>query len=471
MKMLVFFLITVLLSIAPSADAMTKAEAKKLLKNQWWGYYSPSRKATKQRRLTESSALMQCHIGISLDQETHIITRSRQEYLDIFREGDELISVNGVTIDWASKLPRFFWGSIDNVPIKKGDEMLFVVKRDGKEVDLSLPCLGDRSEHVKLMEDAVVAHKKYKGRDFLDKWSDRRYDCEIAELMHMVANISINKGEVTQADYNSYAFWDFSCRISYYKEAIKRGYMTSDIEPLWIDRTRGTVDFLFKYDSPSLARQLESELSELLPEAVSFHAISKHKAFGLNFGGSETDNKFEKISSLLIDGPFIESRRLEKKCERALFGIGMLGGYGTNLDLDRHDYDWKDDFNKNVAGADYSSGRLSGGYYKVSAFGRDLTACFAYFDDQLFEILVIEWFEISELASASLNRKYGQPTVIRGEVSVSTFWEHPDGPLYINQGGISGLSYVYPPIKNEFLRWASKVYMAKERDTYSDSPF
>jgi hypothetical protein len=279
MKIKVWLIIFFMLVIgnSPYADAMTKAEAKKLVKGDLQ-YYSPSRKATKIRKKTESVSLMQCLIGLGVDAKTYIITPSRLELIGHFKKNDKLVSVNGVLIDWELDHPRGFWGSLDKLPIEKGDEISLVVQREGNKVQVKIPCLGERQEMTELAEDTAVALNKYKGKKFLDKWGHRRLDCLMIKSIVTVAGISITKGEIKQASYNSFSYARNSCLIKWEEAALKSGYR-ENIDPLFLDQARQNVDFLFKYDSPSLARQLERELDDLVQivrEAEEHSSVEKN---------------------------------------------------------------------------------------------------------------------------------------------------------------------------------------------------
>ena len=130
MTKIIIIIFVMATSFSPlSSLAITKAEAKKQLKN--YSYYDPSRKATKLRNQLESEAQMQCWLGIGLDN-SWTLTTQRLEYLSILKEGDELVSFNGVSPSIVAEHPLDVYAFMKGIPVSKGEDMSWVVEREGK---------------------------------------------------------------------------------------------------------------------------------------------------------------------------------------------------------------------------------------------------------------------------------------------------------------------------------------------------
>lgn len=279
----------------PYADAMTKSEAKKFVKDDL-SYYSPSRKATKIRKKTESASLMQCYFGIDPDPETHIINARRLELMGPLKKNDKLVSVNGVVIDWSLEHP--IWGSLEKTPIVKGDEISMIVQREGNKVSVEIPCLGDRNEMTEIMEDAAAAFSTYKGKNFLDKWGSSN-DCLFSWIIHEVAIISFNKRKIRKTDYNSYAFNLYLCNFNYTSKKLTDYGVVMDSEEIkeFRDYIQDGIDYLLANGSPELARKLEDKLDgldsyESITQFVSkSEALSEQKTVATDSPESATSNE------------------------------------------------------------------------------------------------------------------------------------------------------------------------------------
>jgi len=265
MTKIIIIIFVMATSFSPlSSLAMTKAEAKKQFKN--YSYYDPSRKATKLRNQLESEAQMQCWLGISLDN-SWTLTTQRLEYLSILKEGDELVSFNGVSPSIVAEHPLDLYAFTKDIPVSKGDDMSWVVEREGKEVQLTLPCLGERSELVELLTSYASMLKKYKGRKFLNEYRGGKSSLAVTELIKIAADIEMKRGKITQSEYNSYAVklvrWNIKTTI----EKIRVGYLSSSTAKAQLKEVvayvSSNIDFLDQYGSFSSARLIEGELDEL----------------------------------------------------------------------------------------------------------------------------------------------------------------------------------------------------------------
>jgi hypothetical protein len=307
---LIIFCILIMGS-SPYADAMTKSEAKKYVKD-YLQYYSPSRKSTKIRKKGESASLMQCYFGMRANPETHTFTTLQREMVGLFRPKDELISVNGVNIDWDIEHPRKYWGSIEKAPIEKGDDVYFLVKREGKNVELTTQCFTDRRKVVEIFEDAAVALSKYKGKKFLDKWGYLSNDCQFSNLIHSVALISFNNRKIRKTDYNSYGFNEKMCSVKYYAQQIETGDV---IDSMAMADIKNAINYLLENGSPNLARKLENELDELVSYepitqvVAEKKGLAKNKAIESNFEESATPNEMiDSAFGIKLGSTFVESK-------------------------------------------------------------------------------------------------------------------------------------------------------------------
>ena len=185
--------------------------------------------------------------GISVNPETHTVTNAEREMVGLFRQKDELISVNGVNIDWDIEHPRKYWGSIAKVPIEKGDDVYFLVKREGENVELATQCFTDRRKAVEIMEDAAAALSKFKGKKFLDKWGYLSNDAKFTWFTHQVALISVAKREIRNTDYNSYYFNMAMLYVKTTRNDLESGYVI-DIKVVK-DQIKKGVDYLLKNGS------------------------------------------------------------------------------------------------------------------------------------------------------------------------------------------------------------------------------
>ena len=302
MKIKVWLIIFFMLVIgnSPYADAMTKSEAKKVAKNNL-AYYLPSRKATKIRKEIESSSTMQCFFGISVNPETHTVTNAEREMVGLFRQKDELISVNGVNIDWDIEHPRKYWGSIAKVPIEKGDDVYFLVKREGENVELATQCFTDRRKAVEIMEDAAAALSKFKGKKFLDKWGYLSNDAKFTWFTHQVALISVAKREIRNTDYNSYYFNMAMLYVKTTRNDLESGYVI-DIKVVK-DQIKKGVDYLLKNGSANMASTLENALNELLSYQPITRAVAENKRLSKN---KAIESNFEESEAVkeMIDSAF-----------------------------------------------------------------------------------------------------------------------------------------------------------------------
>ena len=313
MKIQIWLIIFCILIIgsSPYAGAMTKSEAKKLVKDSFQ-YYSPSRKATKIRKKTESVSLMQCHIGLSGDPKTQIITPTRLELIGYFKQNDKLASVNGVAIDWELDHPLGFWGSLDKLPIEKGDEISLVVQRENNKVQVKIPCLGERQTKTEFLEDSAVAFSKYKGKKFLDKWGSLSNDCQFSDVVHQVAKIAFNNRKIRKTDYNSYVLNEGMCILKYNAKKIESGHV---IDSKAIAAIKNFVNYLLENGSPNMARKLESELDELVSYELTTQVVAENKGLAKNkmieSNFEENEAVKEMISSafgIKLGSTFVETK-------------------------------------------------------------------------------------------------------------------------------------------------------------------
>jgi hypothetical protein len=197
-------------------------------------------------------------------------------------------------------------------------------------------------------------------------------------------------------------------------------------------------------------------------------AAEDYSAFGLKFGSSLAQNKYLKNQDYELDSKWTDS--FSNDCEKELFYLNWLGPYGEPRDLTalskKDSYSWSTKFKENRMGADFSE-RVTGGYYTVPAFGKDLEVCFTYFDDALVMVQVNKFYqEVRDLAYAALTKKYGQPQ----RYSTITSWKLGGDSFYI-VGASGELVYYYVRPRNQMIRWAASKYMAREDQIANESPF
>lgn len=276
-KIILITAITATLAFAENAHSYSKKEAKRALKEQF-SYYDSSRKATKARNEAEANILNRCLVGYNVDAELTLefVFSHSTNVLETLKSGDKIISINGEMLTITDH-PRSPFEYTDRTPLTGTDNQTLLIERNGEELEVKLPCIGNRDDLVEMLEDFALALRKYDGRNFLEKYDATSQNCSRLNLLERAANIERQVRRLNQDQYNSYVFSSLSCALKATKIAVNSDFWASSPEAQneAFQRAKSSaltvLGFFDKNGGRRYADRLDSELLEL-EEAVKANA-------------------------------------------------------------------------------------------------------------------------------------------------------------------------------------------------------
>lgn len=462
-------------------------------------YYSSSRKATKFRREVEANIKFECLIGIELRTvDNNEIYTDRINNYKFFKVGDKLISINGAKLNWSYKdlelFPKGPWTDINKIVVQKGDIVSVVIEREGKTEELKVPCDLSRKKNTEFMEDYARAHLKGEYKKFLKKWDVKTLQFGLSPMSYeylSVLYLAATRNKVSDNEFIEMHKKVVEVHIAHLEEMDKQGYFLNasneDIVETFQTYYETFVNSLgesfsvfqdiypaqinaLKELTSRYTRTLNKMLKKVSLKNGTRIQIFGPRVFGLTFGDSESANEFKKIKSFKLNEIF---NTIETPCESKLFAVNsrdrnFYSGYLKQPE--------RLNFSNNIHGADYGNRRLSGGYYKANVLGYEVDMCFAYFDDQLFNVFVNSTSSsFYDIALDSLTERYGPARVIRPDEDFSPrfvlhIWHNKSSTLFID-ATLGAISYSYPTVRNQFLKWASNIYNSERAEYLENSPF
>ena len=114
--------------------------------------------------------------------------------------------------------------------------------------------------------------------------------------------------------------------------------------------------------------------------------------------------------------------------------------------------------------------KVTGGWYKDDAFGKEVDARFLYSEDKLFAVTIEGFYEVSGNIKAVLTSKYRDPHVLVGSTISLTTWRSGNKAVRITSTE-GKMEFRFEPIRISFVNEALNVHRAAKDNALKSSNF